>query len=320
MKIGLIGSGMTHMALSALAFGYANSIYAEFGVSNAVMGSSDPVEHEQNMLALNVRTRDGDDEVVLDSEEDTGNEDLEGDLEGDPEEEEEEHEEDPEEQEEEADGGEADPEEGEFAPLGEPDADLISASAQIDQYAEGFESLQAQAVERGLDPKVAQAIIAEVDEDGAISEANLKALEAVGYSRQFVQSYIQGQEAITQAYAQSIVQYAGGKDQFDAIIAHLEATNKDAVETLYGAIERQDLSTVRTVINLGMAGRTKKFGKAPARNISRKAPASAPRAERQSVEGFSSKSDMTKAMSDRRYGRDTAYTQSVEQKVIASSW
>lgn len=293
-----------------------SDIYAEFGVNNAVMSSSDPVEHEQNMLALDVRTRDGDDEVVLKDNQEGSEEEHEEEGE---EQKEEEGEESGDESGDEGDEG-ADEGSDEFAPLGEPGEDLLAASAQIDQYAEGFESLQAQAVERGLDPAVAQAIIAQVDEDGEISEAHLKALEAVGYSRQFVQSYIQGQTAITQAYANSIVQYAGGKAQFDAIIAHLEANNKDAVETLYGAIERQDLATVRTVINLGMAGRTKKFGAPPARNLSRRAPASAPRADRQTVQGFESKSEMTKAMSDKRYGRDAAYTQSVEQKVWASNW
>ncbi|WP_300733851.1 hypothetical protein [Pseudomonas sp.] len=292
-------------------------IYSEFGVNNAVMSSSDPEEHEQNMLALDVRTRDGDDELVLNDDQEGSDEEHE-ESEEEQEESAEEEESGEESSEEEEEGGEESTDD--FTPLGEPDADLLSASAQIDQYAEGFESLQAQAVERGLDPAVAQAIIAEVDEDGEISEANLKALEAVGYTRQFVQSYIKGQEAITQAYANSIVQYAGGKAQFDAIIAHLEANNKDAVETLYGAIERQDLATVRTVINLGMAGRTKKFGQAPQRNLSKRAPASAPRADRQSVQGFESKSEMTKAMSDKRYGRDAAYTQSVEQKVWASNW
>lgn len=294
-----------------------SDIYAEFGVNNAVMSSSDPVEHEQNMLALDVRARDGDDELVLNDDQEGSEEERE--EEGEEEQEEESGEESGDESGDESDeGGEEATDE--FAPLGEPGEDLLSASAQIDQYAEGFESLQAQAVERGLDPAVAQAIIAQVDEDGEISEAHLKALEAVGYSRQFVQSYIQGQEAITQAYANSIISYAGGKAQFDAIVAHLEANNKDAVETLYGAIERQDLATVRTVINLGMAGRTKKFGAPPTRNLSKKAPASAPRAQRQTVAGFESKSDMTKAMGDKRYGRDAAYTREVEQKVIASSW
>lgn len=294
-----------------------SDIYAEFGVNNAVMSSSDPVEHEQNMLALDVRTRDGDDEVILNQESGDELTEEQDDDQGEPQGEEQDDDQG-EEQGESQDEDQA--ESDEFTPLDAPNESLISASNQINEYAEGFESLQAQAVERGLDPAVAQAIISEVDEHGEVSEANLKALEAIGYSRQFVQSYVKGQEAITQAYAASIVEYAGGKAKFDAILAHLESNNKDAVETLWGAIERQDLATVRTVINLGMAGRTKKFGTTPSRNLSRKAPASAPRGTQTATQGFESKSEMTKAMSDKRYGRDAEYTRSVEQKVLASSW
>lgn len=290
-------------------------IYAEFGVTNATMSTSQE-EHEQNMLALDVDARDGDDLISLKAPE------------GEPEEHEEEQEEEEheEEQEEETEESEEDdqPQEGEdgheFKALGEPDEELKAATAQINEYAEGFESLKNQAIERGLDATVAAAIVAQVDSGEALSEAHLVALEAAGYSRQFVNSYIKGQEAITQSYADSIIKYAGGKEQFDAIMSHLKATDPSAEDALYGAIERQDLALIRTMINLGMSGRTKKFGTAPARNLARKAPASAPKAERTKVEGFASKTEMTKAMSDSRYGRDPAYTKGVEQKVWASNW
>lgn len=292
-------------------------IYAEFGVTNATMSTSQE-EHEQNMLALDVDARDGDDLISLKAPE--------GEPEEHEEEQEEEEEEHEEEQEEETEESEEDdqPQEGEddqeFKALGEPDEELKAATAQINEYAEGFESLKNQAIERGLDATVAAAIVAQVDSGEALSEAHLVALEAAGYSRQFVNSYIKGQEAITQSYADSIIKYAGGKEQFDAIMSHLKATDPSAEDALYGAIERQDLALIRTMINLGMSGRTKKFGTAPARNLARKAPASAPKAARTKVEGFASKTEMTKAMSDSRYGRDSAYTQNVEQKVWASNW
>lgn len=292
-------------------------IYAEFGVTNATMSTSQE-EHEQNMLALDVDTRDGDDQISLSEPEGSQEEEQEELLEEEPEDE---HEEDPEDE-----GSDPDdqPDEGEDGPefkaLGEPDEELKAATAQINEYAEGFESLKNQAIERGLDAAVAADIVAQVDSGEALTEAQLVALEAAGYSRQFVNSYIKGQEAITQSYADSIIKYAGGKEQFDAIMAHLKSTDPSAEDALYGAIERQDLALIRTMINLGMAGRTKKFGTAPARNLARKAPASAPKAARTKVEGFASKTEMTKAMSDPRYGRDTAYTQNVEQKVWVSNW
>lgn len=295
-------------------------IYAEFGVTNATMSTSQE-EHEQNMLALDVDTRDGDDQISLSAPEEGHEEDPQDPQEELPDESLEDEGDD-----EQEDGGDPDDqdesqEDGqEFKALGEPDAELKAATAQINEYAEGFESLKNQAIERGLDAAIAADIVAQVDAGEALTEAQLVALETAGYTRQFVNSYIKGQEAITQSYADSIIKYAGGKEQFDAIMTHLKATDPSAEDALYGAIERQDLALIRTMINLGMAGRTKKFGTAPARNLARKAPASAPKAARTKVEGFASKTEMTKAMSDPRYGRDTAYTQNVEQKVWVSNW
>lgn len=296
-------------------------IYAEFGVTNATMSTSQE-EHEQNMLALDVDTRDGDDQISLSAPEEEREEQEEESEEESEEEQEEESEEESEEEDGDASEEQSDDEqEGqEFKSLGEPDEELKAATAQINEYAEGFESLKNQAIERGLDAAIAADIVAQVDAGEALTEAQLVALEAAGYTRQFVNSYIKGQEAITQSYADSIIKYAGGKEQFDAIMTHLKATDPSAEDALYGAIERQDLALIRTMINLGMAGRTKKFGTAPARNLARKAPASAPKAARTKVEGFASKTEMTKAMSDPRYGRDTAYTQNVEQKVWVSNW
>ena len=291
-------------------------IYAEFGVTNATMSTSQE-EHEQNMLALDVDTRDGDDQISLSAPEEEQEEEEE---ESEEEESEEEQEEEESEEESEEEGEGSEEEDQEFKALGEPDAELKAATAQINEYAEGFESLKNQAIERGLDATIAADIVAQVDAGEALTEAQLVALETAGYSRQFVNSYIKGQEAITQSYADSIIKYAGGKEQFDAIMTHLKATDPSAEDALYGAIERQDLALIRTMINLGMAGRTKKFGTAPARNLARKAPASAPKAARTKVEGFASKTEMTKAMSDPRYGRDTTYTQNVEQKVWVSNW
>ena len=319
MKIGFIGCGLMHIAMSARSFGLANDIYAEFGVANATMSTSQE-EHEQNMLALDVDTRDGDDQISLSALEEEHEEEQEVPLED------QEVPSDDEGDEEQEDGDGSDEqsddehEDQEFKALGEPDAELKAATAQINEYAEGFESLKNQAIERGLDAAIAADIVAQVDAGEALTEAQLVALEAAGYTRQFVNSYIKGQEAITQSYADSIIKYAGGKEQFDAIMTHLKATDPSAEDALYGAIERQDLALIRTMINLGMAGRTKKFGTAPARNLARKAPASAPKAARTKAEGFASKTEMTKAMSDPRYGRDTAYTQNVEQKVWVSNW
>ncbi|WYW04430.1 head assembly [Pseudomonas phage vB_PpuP-Pori-3] len=287
-----------------------SDIYAEFGVNGAVMSSNNITEHEQNMLSLPTSVRDGDDAITLAGEEEANELELSTD---------EEEQEGDGEQEGEQEGGEEAADSDDFTPLGEPDADLIESSKEIDEYAEGFQQLRAQAIKAGLEPSLADAIEREYEIDNKLSESSLKALEAVGYSRGFVRSFIAGQEAVASKYVAQIQNYAGGPEKFSQVIAHLQANSPDAVEALEEAMGRQDLAAVKTIINLGMQSRTKKFGKAPERAVNKRASAPA-RAPQSGPEGFASQREMIAAMSDKRYQDDATYRQSVEARVARSNW
>jgi hypothetical protein len=288
-------------------------IYAEFGINNAVMSSNNITEHEQNMMALPTDVRDGDDSIVLnDSDESNENEiELNTGEEGSDELELPEGEEE---------GAEEGAESDEFTPLGDPDADLVEASEAVDEYADGFQQMRAQAIKAGLSQSIADQIETEYETDNKLSEASLKALEAVGYSRGFVKSFINGQEALAQTYVAQIQAYAGGAEKFQAIVAHMTANSPDAVVALEKAIGEQDLAGIKTLINLGMASRTKKFGKSPERSVTKRAPASGPKAAPQGPKGFESQREMVAAMTDPRYSSDSKYRSEVEQRVGRSSW
>lgn len=306
MPISMLARAVGHVYQSA-------DVYASFGVNSAVMSSSDPVEHEQNMLELNVATRDGDASIDLADPDDSRNADLE------------EGPDDPEEGNEDADGSETSSEENldeesEFTQLGEPDEELTKASQQLEEYASGFDEMRNQAIKAGLPTDVAARIEAEYEADGKLSDDSYTQLAKAGYSAGFVNSFMQGQEAVAEAYVQRIMAYAGGKEQFDRVVNHLKANSPDSMETLYDAMERQDLKAIRTVINLGMASQTKKFGKQPERTLNRRSAAPAGRSTATKVQGFESQNEMVKAMSDTRYGRDTKYTAEVEAKVVAATW
>ena len=45
-------------------------VYASFGVNSAVLTGSTPEEHQENMLALDVAARDGDDAIELNTNSD----------------------------------------------------------------------------------------------------------------------------------------------------------------------------------------------------------------------------------------------------------
>ena len=301
------------LTMLALALGHvyqSADVYASFGVNGAVISSSDPEEHEQNMLAMDVSARDGDAsiELVQDTEEES---------EGEQEEEQEEQEDEGSEGDQ---SGEDDADQGEFQPLGEPDEELTKASEGIEQYATGFFELRAQAIQSGLPVEVADRIESEYEADGHLSDDSYAKLAKAGYSKGFVDSFIQGQEALSQTYVAKIVAYAGGQDQFDRVLSHLKANSPGTVDVLYDAIERQDLNAIRSVINLGMASQTKKFGKQPSRTITRRNAAPAGRVATTQVQGFTSQNEMVKAMNDKRYGRDMQYTAEVESKVHNATW
>ncbi|MDD1013853.1 capsid assembly protein [Pseudomonas rubra] len=301
MQLTMLASAMGHVYQSA-------DVYAAFGVSNAVMSSSDPVEHEQNMLALDVAARDGDASIDLVETPEEGQE------------EEQESSEDQQDEEQETQDDQGQPEAGDFEPLGEPDEELTKASADIEEYATGFFELRTQAIKSGLPTDVADRIESEYESDGHLSDDSYAQLAKAGYSKGFVNSFIQGQEALAQTFVAKITEYAGGKEQFDRVIAHLKANSPETVDVLFDAIERQDLKAIRSTINLGMASQVKKFGKQPARSLNRRSAAPAGPTPSQKVQGFESQNEMVKAMSDPRYGRDMKYTAEVESKVHNATW
>ncbi|QVV96878.1 hypothetical protein [Kosakonia phage Kc166A] len=284
----------------------SQSVYAEFGVSpNAITGSVEDLnEHQQSMLEKDVAVRDGDDAITFKQ--------LEAEQEADAEEEEAEAGQESEDEESEG-------QDSEFVELGDTPADLTDAVEALSDNEEAFDDMVASAVEAGkVTAEEITKIKAEYAAEGKLSESSYEKLAEAGYSKRFIDSFIRGQEAMAEQYAAGVVRYAGGAEQFNRILSHLESTDKSTKEALESAILRKDLVTTKAILNL--AGRTlgKARGVAPARTITAqgKPAVSAPKVE---TEGFSSKADMVKAMSDPRYLRDAKYTMDVRAKVAASS-
>lgn len=296
-------------------------VYASFGVNSAVVTGESVSQHEQNMLALDVAARDGDDAIELVEQEHTerdlydntdpfGQEDDEDRIQVRIGEDGELTDEGAEEGEESTEGSDE-----EFTPLSDVPEELSNASTQLGEYEEGLQSMIDTAAERGLS---AESIVRMQEEygDEGLSEKSYQELEAVGYSRQFVDSYIRGQEALVDSYVAGVKEYAGGAEKFDALYAHLETSNPDAAESLMNAIEQRDLGTVKAIINLAGASHNKTFGRKPTRSVTQRAIPAKPQAPK--AEGFESRAEMIKAMSDPRYRHDAKYRREVEQKVINS--
>lgn len=311
-------------------------VYASFGVNSAVVAGETISSHEQAMLALDVAARDGDDAIVLDELEETKGDKDPYDIsdpfgEDDPDhiqvrigdgteppadDPDSEDGDTPETTDEPTEGD--DPTEGdEFTPLADIPEDLTKSSEQLGQHEQGLQDMIDTAAERGLSAEAIERIQKEYMEDG-ISEKSYSELEAVGYSRTFIDSYIRGQEALVDAYVASVKEYAGGAEKFDSLFSHLETTNPEAAESLMVALESRDLNTVKAIINLAGTSRNKTYGVKPTRTVTKRATPAKPQAPKR--EAFATRAEMVKAMSDPRYRHDAAYRASVEQKVYNSNF
>lgn len=297
-------------------------VYASFGANPAVITSGSVSEHEQNMLSLDVRARDGDDSIELAQD----NTDPYGPA-SDPFGEEQEGDrmqvrigEEPAEDTESTEGDETEAEgsDGEFEPLGETPTELTAASEQLSEHEAGFQEMVNAAAERGMSTDAIMRIQEEYATEDGISKSSYEELAKAGYSKAFVDSYIRGQEALVESYIQGVVQFAGGADRFNSLVTHLETTNPDAARSLETAFENRDLSTVKAIINLAGQSRSKTFGKSPSRSVTRSATPA--KAEGKRMESFASQAEMIQAMSDPRYRSDTQYRRSVEQKLINSKF
>lgn len=297
-------------------------VYASLGANSAVMTSGDISEHEQNMLAANVAVRDGDDSIVISEEKDlydTGDkfadedegrmqvringESGEATLDGDNTDESED-----------AQTGEGDVD---FTPLGETPDELTASADLLGQHEVGFQSMVEQAASNGLAAESIARIHAEY-EDGGISEESFAELAKAGYSKQFIESYISGQEALVDKYVGQIKDFAGGDDKFTQLITHLETNDAATLESLYEAMGRRDMSTVKALLNAAGTSRQARFGKPAARTVTTRATQS--KSETRKVDGFESQGEMVAAMSDPRYRSDAKFRQEVERKVSVSNF
>lgn len=309
-------------------------VYASFGVNSAVLTGSTPEEHQENMLALDVAARDGDDAIELN----TNSDDPYGsdvDPFGEPEEgrmqvrisadgsdeqdgeegSEEEQQGDEESQSEEVtDNGKPE----EFKPIGETPADINEASQQLEEHEAGFNDMVATAIERGLSQDAVTRIQQEYQNEDRLSDESYKELAEAGYSKAFVDAYIRGQEALVNQYVEKVMDFVGGRERFQQVYTHMQTNNPEGAEALIKAFESRDVATMKTILNLAGQSRDKTFGKKAERSIAKRATPAKPVARK--AVGFESQAEMIKAMSDPRYRTDSKYRREVEQKVIDSKF
>lgn len=307
------------------------SIWQDFGISDndVVAANAEDPQHIQDMLALNVDTRDGDAAIELveegseplteeqlrqrmDGEQsdvygDQGDDSIRVDTETG------------------AESGDEDESEGEDevpdVDLSETPAELTTAVSALKEHTDGFNAMVDKALEGGeIDEDTLEAIKQEYAAGEELSDKTYALLESKGYSRGFVNSFIQGQELLATAYADQIVRFVGGAENFTATYEFLEKNNPAMSKMLNKALESLDVESVVAIFESTKAARVARYGKAPARSVTQRASTVKPAAKASNaVAPFETIDDMMRAMDDPRYRSDERYRKHVEARIASRS-
>jgi len=153
------------------------------------------------------------------------------------------------------------------------------------------------------------------ENSGSFTEKDYADLEAKGYSKEFVDTYIEGAKAKEKAYYEDLLKPYGTMEEYaEAIVYAQTAWDATQIKAFNDALRKADASTTSVLVSSLMkefkSSKVKPTENGPITNT--RQPSS------QGTRGYETKSDMTKDMNDSRYGKDPSYTAKVEEKLLAT--
>lgn len=145
--------------------------------------------------------------------------------------------------------------------------------------------------------------------DGDLTEEDYAAIEKSGLSREQFDLMAEGFKARQEANTQKVYEVAGGQEAYTQLQQFgAEHLSDDEIEAFNSAINSGNPNLTKMAI-LGLkAMYQEQHGSKPQMRIESDGSSS------QAVEAFSTQAEVIKALNDRRYGRDQAYTKQVDER------
>jgi len=186
-----------------------------------------------------------------------------------------------------------------------PPADAAKPADEATPKADEKDPAAEAAKSAGLDMT---ALNEEFATSGTLSEASYQALDKVGISKDVVDNYIAGQQALAVQRDNEGYGLAGGKDQYTNMVTWAASNMSPAeIEAFNGSVTGDPAQMKQAILGL-KAAYEGALGSDPALL---KGGASVPSGET----AFGSRAEVTAAMRDRRYANDPAYRAMVERRV-----
>ena len=149
----------------------------------------------------------------------------------------------------------------------------------------------------------------EYNESGELNEKSYKALEKAGIPKDYVDAFIKGQEAIATQTANTLKQEVGGDESYRNMMSWASNNLSEAEINAYNnTVNGKDIEATK----LAIAGLNARFKSAEGVEPNL---AKGDRPSSSNAQGYRSWSEVTAAMSDPRYSKDTAYQADVQAKI-----
>ena len=186
-----------------------------------------------------------------------------------------------------------------------------STQQSLDQANNADDALEKDLTSKGVDFK---AIEDEYLQNGALSNETQQRLEQAGYPKEIIDNYIRNVEREANAFVSTVKGFVGGELDWDTFVSFVQSQGDNAITLMNDAINTGNLAIVEATVGHLKTQMVNTYG---TNNPTLMSGGSVTGSVQ---EGFASSYEMQQAMSDVRYGRDRAYTQMVEQKVINSNF
>jgi hypothetical protein len=152
----------------------------------------------------------------------------------------------------------------------------------------------------------------EYSEKGELDTKSYEALEKVGITKQYVDNYIAGQQALAEQTATEIKDTVGGTEAYNDMVSWAANNMTDGERQAYNkAVNSPDKETVKLAVNALKAQYERANGVEPKLVEGKAAPTQ--------EQGFKSWAQVTEAMADPRYAKDMAYQEEVKAKLENSN-
>ena len=167
------------------------------------------------------------------------------------------------------------------------------------------------------EPEVTNSAVTSASEEyfetGELSEETYKSLEANGIPKEMVDMYVNGYEAVASQQQQTLMQEAGGAENYEAMSEWAATALTDQEQEVYNnTVESGDVNAATMAIR-GLYARFQSDGGTPVSLVQGDTSGTA------GALPFSSSKEMTIAMQDPRYSYDTKYREQVSQRLSVTT-